>query len=92
MDCLATKENGIDPSNEETFETMVKLWFLFCMIWSLCGTVNEEGRLKIDAFIREMEGVFPLKDTIYDYYVDTRQKTLISWEDKLSSQWRYPKE
>lgn len=29
LEILATKENGIDPANEETFEDMSKLWFLF---------------------------------------------------------------
>lgn len=91
MDCLATKENGVDPFNEETFETMIKLWFLFCMIWSVCATVDEAGRFKIDTFLREMEGIFPLKDTIYDYCVDVRQKTYIPWEEKLSDEWRFNK-
>lgn len=91
MDCLATKENGVDPFNEDTFESMIKLWFLFCMIWSVCATVDEAGRFKIDTFLREMEGIFPLKDTIYDYCVDVRQKTYVSWEDKLSDEWRFNK-
>lgn len=29
LDIFATKENGIDPNNEEQFEEMSKLWFLF---------------------------------------------------------------
>lgn len=91
MDCLATKDNGIDPtsSDTETFESMTKMWFLFCMIWSVCAIVDEIGRMKIDAFLREMEGIFPLKGTIYDYYVDPKLRTLIPWEDKLSDNWKY---
>lgn len=92
MNCLTTKENGIDVTSidEENLESMTKKWFLFCMIWSLCGTVNESGRLLIDNFIREMEGVFPLKDTVYDYFVDPKQKTFIPWHDKLINNWKYP--
>ena len=36
-------------------------WFLFSVILSLCAGVDEEGRKKMDSFIREMEGQFPPK-------------------------------
>lgn len=29
LEIFTTKENGIDPKDEENFEDMVKLWFLF---------------------------------------------------------------
>lgn len=29
LEIFATKENGIDPKDEENFEDMTKLWFLF---------------------------------------------------------------
>ncbi|XP_017772772.1 PREDICTED: dynein heavy chain 2, axonemal [Nicrophorus vespilloides] len=89
LEMFATKENGIDITNEETFEDMIKIWFLFCMIWSVCGTVDENGRRKMDTFIREKEGVFPLKDTIYEYYVDIKNKCFAPWEEKLNMSWRY---
>lgn len=59
------------------------------MIWSLCATVNEEGRLKMDNLIREMEGSIPLRDTVYEYYVDVRQRGFASWEEKLSQTWKF---
>ena len=43
----------------------------------------------MDNYIREMEGQFPNKDTIYEYYVDVKQKTWILWEEKLRQGWRY---
>ncbi|KAF5308522.1 hypothetical protein FQR65_LT06187 [Abscondita terminalis] len=89
LEVFATKENGVDPKQQESFEDMAKLWFLFCLIWSVCGTVNEEGRKKIDVYIREKEGVFPLRDTIYEYCVDVRNKCFMSWEEKLSDNWKY---
>lgn len=58
------------------------------MIWSLCAAVNEEGRQKMDNFIREIESSFPLRDTVYEYFVDPRQRTFISWEEKLSHAWK----
>lgn len=61
----------------------------YSLIWSVCCTVNEDGRKKIDVYLREKEGVFPLRDTIYEYYVDTKNKCFASWEEKLSSGWKY---
>lgn len=91
MDALATRKNGINPANENSLEIMTKMWFLFCMIWSLCATVDEAGRLKIDNFLREMEGIFPLKDTVYDYFVDAKTESFMPWENQLSSSWQIPK-
>lgn len=30
------------------------------------------------------------QDTIYEYYVDTKNKSWASFEDKLLKSWRYP--
>ncbi|XP_034934334.1 dynein heavy chain 2, axonemal [Chelonus insularis] len=93
LEVLATPENGMNSTDDrDNFNLMCKLWFLFCMVWSLCASVDEEGRQRMDNYIREMEGIFPLKDTIYEYYVDVRQRSFISWEEELSLSWRYAAE
>lgn len=40
---------------------MVELWFVFSLIWSICASVDEAGRKKIDNFLREMDCNFPGK-------------------------------
>lgn len=40
---------------------MVELWFTFSLIWSICASVDENGRQKIDTFLREKDGTFPVK-------------------------------
>ena len=50
--------NQDDPDN---YNKMIEMWFLFSLIWSLCASVDEDGRRKIDTFIREMEAQFPAK-------------------------------
>lgn len=40
---------------------MVELWFTFSLIWSICASVDEKGRQKIDTFLREKDGTFPVK-------------------------------
>ena len=59
------------------------------MIWSLCCSVDEDGRKKIDNYIRELEGSFPNKDMIYEYFVDFKNKTWLHWEDRLRGGWKY---
>ncbi|XP_047429543.1 dynein axonemal heavy chain 2 [Mugil cephalus] len=88
-DSLATPANGVNPSDRESLGRIVELWFIFSLIWSICASVDEYGRKKMDAFLRKMEGNFPDKDTIYEYYVDTKNKSWASFEDKVPKGWRY---
>ncbi|KAL0267127.1 UNVERIFIED_CONTAM: hypothetical protein PYX00_009482 [Menopon gallinae] len=89
LDCFISKENGFDPNDPDNFTSIAKLWFLFCLIWSICATVTEDGRKKLDTFIRELEGTFPVTDTVYEYFVDVKQKTMLAWETLLSDNWKY---
>ncbi|KAM4612372.1 dynein axonemal heavy chain 2 [Polymixia lowei] len=88
-DSLATPNNGVNPTESEHYGRMVELWFVFSLVWSICASVDEVGRKKMDILLREMEGTFPYKDTIYEYYVDSRHKTWASFEDQLPKGWRY---
>jgi dynein heavy chain len=65
---------------------------VYSIIWSVCASVDESGRKKLDNVIREMESIFPIKDTVYEYFVDLGSKSFMSWEVKLSDQWKYKKE
>ncbi|XP_034502705.1 dynein heavy chain 2, axonemal isoform X3 [Ailuropoda melanoleuca] len=87
---LATPENGVNPADGENFVSMVEMTFVFSMIWSVCASVDEEGRKRIDSCLREMEGSFPNKDTVYEYFVDPKMRSWTSFEDKLPKSWRYP--
>ncbi|XP_078526452.1 dynein axonemal heavy chain 2 isoform X1 [Lissotriton helveticus] len=89
-DALATLDNGVNPADVENYSRMIELWFLFSFVWSVCAAVDEEGRKRIDNYMREMESSFPSKDTVYEYYVDPKTKTWVSFEDKLPKGWRYP--
>ncbi|KAJ2950232.1 hypothetical protein O0L34_g11594 [Tuta absoluta] len=75
--------------DEEDNEGLTKMRFLFALVWSVLATIEDESRRRIDNWIREHHGVFPLKDSIYDYYVDERLRQFKSWEDKLPDNWRF---
>ncbi|XP_053977121.1 dynein axonemal heavy chain 2 [Hylaeus volcanicus] len=89
LQVLATPENGVEfTGDRDSFAIICKMWFFFCMIWSLCGSVNEEGRYRVDNYMREIEGSFPLRDTVYEYFVDPRIRSFVSWEERLPQAWR----
>ncbi len=52
FDSLATKENSVDPTNEDNFSHLIELCFLFSTIWSVCASIDEDSRRKIDAFMQ----------------------------------------
>jgi len=78
----------VDPADVENYPRMIELWFQFSMIWSVCASVDEDGRKKIDAYERELDGSFPNKDTIFEYYVEPKLKTWVHWEEKLKQGWK----
>jgi len=88
FDSLATAENGCAPIEGENYVPMIELFFIFSLIWSLGATVDEEGRKKFDMFLRELDGRFPSQDTVFEYWVDPKQKAWASWEQKLPSNFK----
>ncbi|XP_029381754.1 dynein heavy chain 2, axonemal [Echeneis naucrates] len=86
---LATSSNGVNTSDTKNLGRMVELWFIFSLIWSVCASVDEDGRKKMDNFLREMDSTFPSKDTVYEYFVDIKNKTWTSFEKKLPKGWHY---
>ena len=90
FDTLAVPANGVDPNDSENYALMVQYWFVFAVIWSIGASVDEAGRKSLDTFIREMDGTFPNKDSIYEYWVDGKTNQWSNFEDKLEKSWRYP--
>ena len=59
--CCVCLSLQVNPDDVEGYQRMIELWFQFCMIWSICASVDESGRRKMDTFVREMEAQFPAK-------------------------------
>lgn len=36
-----------------------QMWFLFCLIWGIGGTLDEDGRKKFDTYMRDKDSRFP---------------------------------
>ncbi|KAA0188249.1 Dynein heavy chain axonemal, partial [Fasciolopsis buskii] len=88
-DSLATPDAWADPSDQDYYPRLLEMTFQFCMTWSICSIVDQDGRKKVDAFIREVESGYPNKDTIYEYFVDPKARSWVHWEEKLRSGWKY---
>jgi len=93
FDSLATPEHGVAPEDgQEAFTTLLEMWFLFCLIWGIGGTLDEDGRKKFDTFMREKDARYPSADTVFEYFVEPKQRQWMTWESKLSSTYRPPPE
>ncbi|KAI9141400.1 dynein heavy chain and region D6 of dynein motor-domain-containing protein [Paraphysoderma sedebokerense] len=93
FDSIATAENGINVEmldNKESITWSLESLFLFSIIWSFGGPLTETSRRKFDMQLREIEGQFPSKNTVFDYCVDELGQQWVSWEDRLPTTWRYP--
>ncbi|CAD1471020.1 unnamed protein product, partial [Heterotrigona itama] len=102
LEVLATPENGVQFTGDvDMFANICRIWFFFWynlkkishmsgLIWSICASVNEDSRYKMDNFIREIEGTFPIRDTVYEYFVDSRIRSFVSWEERLPPVWKIP--
>ncbi|UJR33040.1 hypothetical protein I4U23_020499 [Adineta vaga] len=88
-------ENDIQMQmNENEMNTgrLIEMWFVFCLIWSVGASVDDDGRKKIDIIFRETEGTFPNKDTVFEFYIDTNNRTWLHWEEQLKGEWIYDTE
>lgn len=81
------EQNGVDPKESDSYVPMIEKVFIFSLVWSIGAAVDEEGRRKIDLFLRDIDGSFPSggRDTIYDYYVNKKSHVWAKWEDKISA-------
>eukprot|EP00698_Gefionella_okellyi_P021811 TRINITY_DN713_c0_g5_i1.p1 TRINITY_DN713_c0_g5~~TRINITY_DN713_c0_g5_i1.p1 ORF type:complete len:2528 (-),score=851.46 TRINITY_DN713_c0_g5_i1:18-6647(-) len=90
FETFATPPNGVDPKDPDNYIPMAEKWWLFSLIWSVGAAVDEEGRRKIDMFLRELDSSFPggSRDTVYDFYVNKKSRVWVKWEEKIIAGWR----
>ena len=72
----------------------IESMFLFSLVWSVGGTIDDAGRATMDQLIREISkeadtykmspsSHFPAISSVYDYMYDVTTSKWISWSDKL---------
>eukprot|EP00232_Nephroselmis_pyriformis_P029065 CAMPEP_0182867354 /NCGR_PEP_ID=MMETSP0034_2-20130328/8675_1 /TAXON_ID=156128 /ORGANISM="Nephroselmis pyriformis, Strain CCMP717" /LENGTH=4528 /DNA_ID=CAMNT_0024999703 /DNA_START=83 /DNA_END=13669 /DNA_ORIENTATION=- len=89
FDSFALRDgSGCSAEEAESYVAMIELYFLFAMIWSVGGSLAEDGRKKFDMFLRELDPRYPSADSVYEYFVHPTKKTWAPWEEKLSANYR----
>lgn len=75
----------------EIYRSLLEKWFVFSLIWSFGGAVDEQGRRVIDYSMRDIDAIFPTANTVYDYYINNEKNEWVSWEEKISNAlWKPP--
>lgn len=69
----------------DSYNSTLEKWFIFCMIWSFGGTLDETGRKTFDSVMRDIESIFPGNFTVFDYYINPDKNEWQSWDDKLNN-------
>ncbi|KAM3621055.1 uncharacterized protein V6R79_005381 [Siganus canaliculatus] len=88
-DSLATSKNGVNTSDTESLGTMVNLWFIFSLIWSICASVDEAGRMEMNYFLQGMVPSLPIESSIFECCVDVKRKKWTVFVAQLPKNWRY---
>ena len=79
------------PEEIASFVDKLEPVFLFCMIWSMCCTVNAPSRKMFDAFLRsemsarQVKYALPAEGTCYDYKFDVLQGKWIFWKETVKA-------
>ena len=92
FDSLATPENCVSntPDNIDSLPRVVELIFLFSVVWSIGGSLDDNSRKKFDYMIREIDGQIPQHETVFEYYIDCQHKQWVKWEQQISANWQPP--
>lgn len=72
----------------ESYKQYVEKWFVFCLIWSIGCTVDEESRKAIDIIIRDIESMFPHTYSVFEYFLHPEKRDWAAWEERLQANWK----
>lgn len=85
FDAMCKNIKQSDDEDNDTFNLYMEKWFVFCLIWSIGATVEEQSRRDIDYILRDIESMFPHTNTVYEYFLNLEKKDWAPWEDKIQS-------
>eukprot|EP01038_Epipyxis_sp_PR26KG_P005424 gene5424-7514_t len=78
------------PEQVEEFILKLESIFIFCVIWSMCCTVNTKSRKIFDTFLRQemfsqnIRNPIPTNGLMYDYKYDIASATWIPWNQSVN--------
>lgn len=69
---------------ESLYHRAMEKWFIFCLIWSVCSTVDESGRVLIDHHLRDIDSRLLPPRLIYEYSINPETNEFELWEKKVT--------
>jgi dynein heavy chain len=69
------------------FNAVSEKLFVFSLVWSIGGTVDDGSRKKLSLCLQDIDAVGPMANTLYDFFVDVAKNDFIGWDTKVPN-WR----
>lgn len=91
FDALCASETGFKKEAlGNDYASVAEKLFVFSLVWTVGASVDESGRKKISVCLGDIDALFPVSNTVYDYYVDVSKNDFLGWDTRIPS-WRYVK-
>ena len=93
MDCYLidftdTELKKVQAEELQVLEEVIDSLFVFCLIWSVGCTTDEEGRIKFSRWLKQkvassgINANWPAAGDIYDYEFKIENKQFIHWDER----------
>ena len=84
LDATSKAETSLRRENlAADYNSCVEKMFIFSLVWSIGGAVDENGRKKLSAYLQDIDAIGPVGNTLYDYYVDVAKNDFKGWEERV---------
>jgi len=88
FDAISKQETSFrKESLGNDFNIIAEKLFLFSLVWTVGAMVDEVGRKKMSVCLSDIDALFPVANTVYDYYFDLSKNDFIGWDTKVPN-WR----
>jgi len=69
------------------YASVVEKFFVYCLIWSVGATLDEDGRKKMSTCLADIDSIMPAAGTVFDYFLDIPKNEFTEWSSKVPN-WR----
>ena len=84
LDAISKAEMSLKKDHLGTeYNSCVEKVFVFSLVWSIGGAVDENGRKKLSTYLQDIDAIGPVANTLYDYYVDVSKNDFRAWEERV---------